>query len=328
MKCTGISKVDCVNGTDVLLVTIDDCEESYWFYSYTEALKYLNKDVIVEYRQDIYKGALHRFIATFVLPVVVTTLDRREGFKLFIDQVDNYSNVSFNDVAIGETLYDARVFCVKSEYKSSANAVWLEMLIRDKSMHVGKLRLFDYDRKDADFTGRYILTELSRNKYGFQTAGSVVDMGLDCKPNPEIELAKQFISTFFAGDTAATSYIDRVNLIEKMRVFIDYEAGYGLMRLAMELSMTEMLYNITNEVDVKAITHALLASYGYVVRDSKLSKSVNNVMLALRTTWDSYDLVIQLLDESLEDKPCEAQIMHDIRQTVDSILRIRKGLKE
>lgn len=327
MKCTGVKKIDSVANTDMLLITIDDREESLWLFPYAEALQYLNQDVIVDYRNDIYKGEVRRFIATFCIPTVVTTLDRHNNFKLFIEQIDNHSNVSFSDIANGETMYSAKVYCIKSEYKSSAKAVWMELLIRDKSMHVGKLRIFNYDKKDLDFSGTYVLTDLSRDEFGFKATGMVMSLGIDGVPNPEVALATEFITNFFMDDKSARKYMETTDIINHLKSHIDYEAGYGLMRLAMELSMAENLYNIANEIDIKAITHALLASYGYVIRESVVSRSVNNVMIALRTTWDNHPLVIQLLDEALEEKPNEAVVMQNIKNTVSDILSIRKGIK-
>lgn len=326
--CTNIELVETLpTSGDLLRVTIDNSVEAYWFYSFAESTKYLNQEVIVEYRQDIYKGALHQFIATFIIPTVVNTLEKKDNIKLYIDSVDNQSNLSFSEIAIGETKKGCIVYCVRSEFKSSSAAIWQELLIRDKSMHVAKLRLFDYDNKAAEFSGRYVMTELTRSKFGFQSE-IIYPVEGECQANPEIDIAIQYIKNYFSNDVDAMSYISKYNLIESLREIIDYEPGYSLVRLAMELSMVDSMFNITKDVDLVSIGHALLAGYGYHVRNSELSPIVNNVILASSVKWKSRVTVMKLLDNYVEDKIPERYILDSIKDTVNTMLIVRKGVKD
>lgn len=324
-KCTSITKIDTLsNGTDVLNVTIDDVTSALWFYDYAEALKYVGQDVIVEYRQDVYNGALQLFIATFVIPTVVQTLDKQDNIKLFCDQVDNFSNLSFNEIEIGETRQGCIVYCTACEFKSSNAAVWQELTIRDRSMHTAKLRLFDYDNKAADFAGQYIMTELSRNKYGFQSE-LINPVNGECPPNPEIAIAIQFIHNYFCDDEVSMSYIENTKVLDFLKDVIDYEKGYGLMRLAMELSIVDSMQNVSRDVDYSAIGRALLASRGHVCSKSVLSPTFNNMVVAHKYMWDNRKKVLQLLDENLEEKVPEYAIMQHIKSMVSAILDVRKG---
>lgn len=312
---------------DLLRVTIstDGVDKSaYWFFNYADALPYVNKDVIVDYRQDIYKGELHDFINTFVRPNVVNTLDKHEGFKLYCEQEDNNATLSFNEIEEGETRMGCIVFCVSCEYKSSKNAVWQELVIRDKSMHVAKLRCFDYDNKDADFTGKYIVTSLSRNKFGFNT-DVIKPMQGECPENPEIALASQYILNYFANDAVAMDFITKTSFIDFMKQNVDFEAGYGLMRLAMELSLCDTLNNIARDVDVATIGHILLMHYAHVTRSSVLSPAVNNIFIAQQYMWPNRKLVVTALDAGQETVSPEAVVVKSIKETVDSILQVRKG---
>jgi hypothetical protein len=326
-KCTDVTLVEKLFSGDLLKVTIDGVTEALWIFDYSEALKFVNEDVIVEYRQDIYKGEMRQFIATFVKPCLVNTLEKEDNIKLYCEQVDNFSNLSFNEIEIGETRPGCIVYCISCEFKSSSAAVWQELVIRDRSMHVAKLRLFDYDNKAANFAGQYVITELSRNKFGFQS-DMISPVQGECPPNPEIDIAEQYIKNFFLTDANAMEYINKYNLLSIMKEHIDYEKGYGLMRLAMELAMIDALKNISNDVDLTSIADAILASHGYEVRDSVLSHVVNNVLVAANVHWANKQLVLCLLDvESGEDIP-ERVVMKQIQDTVDALLRVRKGLKE
>ena len=323
--CTSIELVENLNSTeDLMKVTIDNSVEAFWIFSYSESLKYLNQEVIVEYRKDIYKGELKPFISTFVIPTTIQTIDKKENIRLYTDQVDNNSNVSFSEIELGETRKGCIVYCTASEFKSSANAIWQELIIRDKSMHTAKLRVFDYSNKSAKFAGQYIMTELSKSKFGFQSEIVTPTPG-NVPPNPEIELAITFIKSYFCNNVVAMDFITKTNLFDVLKEVIDYEKGYSLMRLAMELSMTDNLYNISKELDIATIAEALLCSYGYHTRDSVLSKSVNNVTIAMGYHWEKRGLIGQLLDTALEEKPPEWLVMNSIQNTVASILEVRKG---
>lgn len=326
--CTNIETVKYGEGTssDLLRVTIDNTTSALWFYNYADAVQFLNQDVIVEFRKDIYNGELQDFIKTFVVPTAVTTLSKDTNIKLYVDQVDNNSNISFSDIADGETAQGCIVFCTSCEFKSSPNAVWQELVIRDKSMHTAKLRVFDYSNKAAEFAGRYIMTELSRSKYGFRSEMITPANGA-VAVNPEIAIAESFIRNYFCDDKCAMDYISKTQIIDRLKDVVDYEKGYALMRMAMELSMVDSMSNITKDVDLKSIGQAILCSYGHYTRTSVLSDSVNNVTLALSFVFENKALVVSLLDEALTDQSNEYHVMKSIKSAVATILEVRKGTK-
>lgn len=322
--CTSITAVGKVNGTDVLKVIIDNEISAYWFFNYADSLAYVGKEVIVDYRKDVYNGELVDFINTFIIPNTVHTLDKEDNIKLYIDQEDNFSNISFSDIADSETRGGCIVFCTAQEFKSSTKAVWMECIIRDRSMHTAVLRLFDYENASADFAGKYIVTELTRSKYGF-TTDFIGPVDGKCPPNPEIELGKKFILNYFKDDAVSLDYINKTNVLEFLEELVDYEKGYGLMRLAMELAMVDSMGNITKDVDLSAIGRALLAKRGHISRNSVLSECYNNLALANKFMWDNRKLVMQLLDVNIDEHPKEYVIMNNIVNTVSGILEVRKG---
>lgn len=308
---------------DLLDVEIDNEIHALWYFPNADAMQYLNQEVIVDYRSDMYRGQMKTFIKTFTLPCVVHTLDREEGFKLFIDSVDDGCNVVFSEFAENDSKMGCTVFCTHQEYKSSDKSAWMELIIRDKTMHTAKCRIFDYTNSDAELEGRYILANLVRSKYGFQTH-EATPLNADAMANPEIPLAEQFIKNFFSSDVVAMDYVNRTNLLEVMKTNVDYELGYGLMRLAMELSIVDAMRNVTCDVDLNLVAHGLLTSYGHLTRKSNLSPSFNNVLVASQYKWPNKDVVL-LLDDGLEERPNEYKVMQDIKRTVGTLLEIRKG---
>lgn len=324
--CTSIVLLDDKKNGDLLEVTIDNTITALWFWPYAEALQFLDKEVIVDYRKDIYNGQMRQFIKTFTMPTVVNTLDKKDNFKLFLEQRDDKCSLSFNEIAMGESRLGCIVYCIHQEFKSSTNANWMEMLIRDKLMRVAKLRVFDPEDPEAQLAGHYIVCPLSRNKYGFQSDNVHVAPG-DAMENPEIELARQFVQNYFADDVVAMQYINKLQMFDLLKEHIDYEKGYALMRMAMELSLCDAMRNIANDVDLTTVGHIILASYGFALRpNSVLSPTVNNVFLAQQFQFPDKAAVMTSLDEGLEEHPPVYLVVKKIRSTVDTILEIRKGV--
>lgn len=321
--CTAIEKVRTDHNGDLLRVTIDNTVTALWFYDYADSLQFLNQEVIVEYRNDILDGTMQQFIKTFVRPRVVTTLDKVDNFKLYVEQEDNNANVSFNEIESGDTKHGAIVFCSCCEIKSSKHASWLELLIRDKFMHVAKLRLFNYDTKE-DFTGHYICCSLERNQYGFKT-DRIVPAGGDIAENKEISVAKQFVENFFAGDLTGSDYLYKTNLLNAFDEHVDYEKGYGVVRLAMELSLVDAMANVTKDFDLQSVGYVILCRYGYLTRNSVLSAEANNLFIAQQFMFPNRQCVVKCLDVLNDERPAEATLVDSIVNTVDSILKVRKG---
>ncbi len=324
-KCTSIQKVREISGSDLLLVTINNSTQAYWIYKYEDALKYLNQDVVVDYRKDILDGNIQQFIKTFTIPTEIKTLSKEDNIKLFTDMHDDNSNVHFSDIELESTAVSATVFCISQEFLSSAKAKWMELKIRDMDMKIGILRIFDYENIAAELAGKYVMTNLSRNKYGFQSDFVIEAPGTPAD-NIEIKVARQFCENMIAADAASLSFVSKYNLFDNLLEYVDYEQGYAIVRLAMELAMTDAMINISNDFDILSVKQALLASYGYTTRESILSPIVNNVFLAQSIAWDDKPKVIQLLDIPNENTPFEGKIFTQVKELVDTILKQRKEI--
>lgn len=323
--CTGIRIVErTATSGDLLEVTIDNEIKALWFYPEQDAQKYLNQEVIVDFRRDIYNGNMQQFVKTFAIPTVIHTLERDDNIKLLVDSVDNKSNVVFSELSEGDTLQGAVVFCTEQSFDSSDRAIWMKLTIRDSAMKTATLRIFDYENKSADLAGHYIVTTLNRSKYGFQTHEAKPLNG-DGYVNPEIEIAKNYIHRYFSNDVVANDYMVKLNLLEVLEEHVDYEIGYGLMRLAMELDIAASLRNLSNDFNLEAVGHILLCSRGYLSRSSALSPTFNNVLLASQYLWPQRRIITECLDESLEEHPKEYDIVKKIKEMVSTILEIRKG---
>lgn len=322
--CTSITQVAGKN--DLLLVNIDNDVQAYWFYDYAKAQEFINKDVIVEYREDILDGNMRTFVRTFTVPTIVNTLDKKDNIKLFCDQTDNFSNFSFTEIQTGESKPACIFYCVKQEFKASDKSHWMELIIRDKLMRCAVLRIFDYDNIHSELAGHYAVAELSRNSFGFNTSMvAPVNKG-ECPVNPEISIARQYIMNYFSDDKTALEYINATKVLDCLEDAIDYEVGYGLVRLATELSFVDSMQNVSKDLDLRAIGEALLCKRGYMTRTSALSPIINNVFIAQNYRWEHRTTVLVLLDTMNETRIAEHSILDGIVDMVSTILEARKGI--
>lgn len=325
--CESVEKLESLQNMDVLLVRFSDGTTAHWCYDYGRALEYVGQEVIVDYRNDVYKGNVVTMINTFTMPSKVNTVEKHENVRLFSDVEDNQANLSFNDLMEGETKNGCIFYCISQELKTSDKAVWNEYLIRDKSFRVAKLRIFDGDNPNSQCAGSYCMAALTKNKYGLQSK-LIVPANGECRRNPEIDISIDFVRNYFATDEHAMSFISQTGFIDKMEQVIDYEKGYALVRLAMELSMCEQLYNITNNVDVTMIGHALLLSYAHNCVELSFSPEVRNIIVAIKYKWPNTQKLMSILDPGeMEKRPDEYIIYKSIRNTINTILETRKSYK-
>lgn len=327
MICNSITKVETLNDMDVLLVTFDDGSSAYWFYNEALAMEFLNKEVIVSFRNDMYKGSKVSVINTFVQPSKVNVVEKRSNIRLFVDQEDNLSNLSFNDLANGETKVGCLFYCVACQKKTSEKSVWVEMKIRDKSLRVATLRVFNPENIPESLAGKYCQASLTKSEYGFQTK-AVFEATGECPRNAEIEIAREYIKSYFADDVQANAFMTSTEFMDKMESVIDYEPGYGLVRMAMELSMCEQLYNITNTLDVKLMEHTVLTSRAHYCTHMQFSDEVTNVILTIRCKWPNATKLVAMLDPgNVENRPDEYSVLCRIQETVNTILEKKKEYK-
>lgn len=327
LTCETVRKLESLQNMDVLLVHFSDGTDAHWCYDYGRAMEYVGQEVIVDFRSDMYKGQIVTMINTFVMPSKVNTIDKHENVRLFCDQEDNQANLSFNEIADGETKVGCLFYCVAQEKKTSSSASWTEYIIRDKLLRTMKLRVFDDVNPDAVLAGGYCMAALTRSKYGLQ-AKEIFPANGQCVRNKEIDIAIDFVRNYFLTDEPAQTFMTATGFIAKMEEVIDYEKGYGLVRLAMELSMCEQLNNITNNLDVKLIEHAILLSYAHNCVEMTFSPEVRNIIVGIRYKWPNNQKLMAVLDPGeIEKRPDEYGILKSIQSTVNTILETKKSYR-
>lgn len=328
--CTSIVKMKEISeDTDILRVEIDNDIKAYMIFNYAESLMFLNEEVIVSYRKDIYEGKIETFINTLTIPVKVTTLDKDTSIKLYTNQSDNNSNVSFMDLAPGSNMLGAIMYCIASSYESSDRAVWMELKVRDRAGRVAKLRLFDPEIGVAKFDGMYIKANIKRNDYGLSTK-EIRPMDLEFPPNPEVQIARTYIENYFANDQDMSTLFQRTKLLDHMQDYIELELGYALIRAAIQLDILAELRNVFNEVDFKAISYAIMMQYGYITKASlvQYSASLRAITFSMQQNLpvDVASLVLMILDEGDPEGKIvpEKAIFKKVLNLANEIIKVKK----
>lgn len=320
--CESVVLLEHAGAVDVMEVVVDGVK-SLWFYDYSKGIEFAGKEVIVTYRDDFYQGKQVKAVNTLAVPNIVNVLEKHTTLRLYNDKEDNHSNLSFNEIPMNQTLDGCEFFVCSQENMASTSSNWIELRIRDKMFRVLTLRIFD--GVADNLVGRYCRGSLRRTKYGLQS-DMLVPIDGECTPNEEITIAQEYIMQYFANDPAAMDFINKFNLIECMKKYIDYEPGYALVRLAMELCMTEQLINVTNTIDVQVLSQALLASYGFTVSsNAPFSHETNSVFRATNCKWPKFSALIGILDTgTVEKETPERDMFGRIRSMVDAIIQAKK----
>ncbi len=326
--CTGITKVKDVGSGELLLVDLESDglpQQAYWFFNYADALPYLNKEVIVDFRTEIIDGQPRQVINTFVLPTEVKTLDAYTNIKLYTKVTDNYADVSFRDLQVNEQIPNACLFCIKQERKASEKATWWNYTVRDKNMNVTTLRLFSPEYSMGDCSGHYIVVSpLIKTPYGLQTE-SVVQANGEALENPEVTIAETFIKEYCKSSPTLTNILLNKNLLQAMKSEVYYESGYLLVKLAMELSLASQLTNLTDAVDKRVVEEILVSSYLHLLQtNSVLSPEARCIILSLKMNYTNKEIVVRSLDQAATNQPAEAAIAQNIQNLASSLIKAKK----
>jgi hypothetical protein len=258
------------------------------------------------------------------IPMRVTTLDKKENIRLYVDQSDNHSNVSFCDIPVGSSTLNSIVYCISHTYMSSPGASWALLVVRDQSMRIANLRLFDYDYNKYNFSGMYIKVDLRRTDYGFTTK-LVYPMDNEIPDNPEIQIAYDHVLQQFAEQEDVLDFITTSRILDTLKSYVDVERGYLLVKLAMELNVADSLINLTSSVNREVIKKALIFDKAFVTQSSTtFSKSFKNVITASQSQITHRKEVISLLDPETENKFPEQLVYKEIKDFVTSIIKTKK----
>ena len=324
MKVTGITVLDTLNAdADVLTVEFDDGTSALMFYKYADALPFLNKEVVVDFRQDLYKGQIVDVVNTFTTAAVVHTLTSDDNIKLYSDAKDNHSNVTFADLDNGETMFNAVMYCVNQTLESSDKAVWAELTVRDSQFKVRKLRLFDPDRS-LTFKGKYIICDIRKNQYGLSTTDIRTDDTVAYE-TPDVAICRDYCIKYFAGRDSINAMLDKTQFWEYASNHVNVVTGGDIVQLAYELRLLSTYKDMLPGLMYDALDLSLLLMHmGVKYDEDQMSPELRAVITASNHPVDLRRQAMYILDGFDNDVlAVEKRIFKAIRKQAIEMLALR-----
>ena len=313
----------------LMLLTFDEGKDTaYIIWSYANLVQYLNDEVIATFRNDMYNGRVEKFVNTLARVGVIHTLERENNVKLYVDVTDNHSNIRFKEIEDGGTAVDAIVYVVDMRFDSSARAEWVDLTVMDQARKLAQLRIFSPDNKTASLKGRYVQGTIRRTKYGL-SAESVITVDSAFPYSPEVEISERFILDAFAEDAEMLNLLSTTNFMSFAKKYVDLEPGYILVRLALELDIASELNNLLREADISLIKRALLLEKLFVFQQtSPFSTEIINFVKISQQSFHGKNDVLLLLYGTGDELATEKLILKTIKDTVNTVVKVKKGLVE
>ena len=159
----------------------------------------------------------------------------------------------------------------------------------------------------------------------------ITPMELDFPLNPEIEIARKYVTNYFAEDKFMQSVFEKTHLLEHMENYISIEKGYELVRLAVQLDILGELKNTLDDVNFKALAYALTCRHGYITKSqmTDYSAELRTIVFSLQCGLpaDVAVLVMRLVDTTADNHPKEKDIYDKIIMLSDAVIRAKKEAK-
>lgn len=318
--------------TQLLLVRFAyNDEDCYMFGNYNDTMEFINKKVIVEFREEMVEGKIASVVNNITVVNQVTGIERTDKLKLYTDHEYTIgANVIFKNIQEGETVDKAIVLCKLAEKESSDRASWVKLTVLDKNRNIGYIRVFDADGDGKAFEGKYIKCAVRKTKFGFNATDVYVKDDVSVSQNPKVKIAREYVEANVAEDETLYSYISKFNLLDKIELYNHEEGeeqGMLMVRLAMEISFINEMENLTNEVDLEMLRRLAVASKSYVVSTpdtTTYSKTLQSIIALTTHTISKDRKLLVALDDSAESpiKIIEREIYDNIQSLAKSLIKI------
>jgi len=321
--------------TSILKVSFQEGDSAYAFILHSVAVRFIGHEVIVGFREEIVYGKQEKVINTLTERTVVATLDKETEIKLYADSLpDIGSNVNFKDFEDTGSYQNSVVYCDSVWKGSSAKATWVSLRILDKKRNVAELKVFNPENADIGaYAKKYILCDLVKNKYGFNTGRVDIKSEIGISANPEITLAQQYIMNVVSETDLPLSNMlkdsDMLNVVAGYSpIDMTVETGFLLVQMAMEISLARDFKNLSKEVDVDFLIRLIVASKLYVYthsEDHPLSKELQCITKLMSYKTIATRRLMSALESEPSKKQLEREIFEHISRAAFSVLASTKG---
>lgn len=323
------------NGIDLCEIQID-FDTIKIFYDSNALMEFLNQDVIYTTRPDMIDGVPELVICELAKLSEIQTVASTENIKL-IPEGNSRTVCNFNasEIKFGDFYPSCVAMLSKVDKGSSKKAQWIDMTMIDQSSKEFTVKRFCNDADDVleqvkNFCGHYVEFDLESTKYGFRCE-NVTCLTRKVELSPEVIVAKEILLNEIAKDPGLSKYDNLYKFIETLSGVIDGEPGYLLVRIASEIYMINAIDSISTDLDIRSMKRAAFCMRGCdLPHVAQWSNALLNTNKALKITELKDDLELMYILDIFSTQPASPTKLtyFEIRQLVDNIIKIRRGLNE
>lgn len=299
-----------------------------------EARNFLNKNVLVSFREEIIFGDIVQYIDNLTNIKTVVTLDREDDIKLYADMSEDInSNVFFKDIAVGDGFDGAQVYCTNVQYLMGTRSKYACLTILDKERRSTQLHIYNTENVDTDLSGKYIITNLRRKDYAFVSQEA---RSLNSEPranSSDIELCAQYVMKSIQDDSDLLDFVNSTNFIDRAKKFNINETvdvGYEIVRLARVIDYIKESSNVSRGVNIQALIRGEFARKAYILTDKKnhpYSRMMQSLIISARYKFAQDQLIVSLLDSDPQVEYAERDLLDNIEKLVEIGIQSEKTLK-
>lgn len=319
-------------GNSLMLIRFKDTEEEAYMYGdYIDTISMLKKEVICEFREELFHCKFKSFINNFTIKTIISTLDKEENIKLYTDNIpDTEATITFADMNEEEIYFNTIVYCSGVKFKSNMNTNWAELTIIDKKHMIGKLRVFDPETKNKDLAGHYVCCDLKKNMYGFNTQSVYIVEGMNMYVNSHVLICRKYLEQVLCDDVELYNFLLKSKMLNKIQNYVvddTYEIGYLIVRLAWEVYIAKTLTNITNGINIQTLIRNLVLEKAYCLtrtEDSSYSKNLESILNISDFNTKDKEYLLNMLDESSQIEYAETSIAKSIKNICNNVLKAER----
>lgn len=323
MICESVKLVGKLDDTDILLIKLSDGRSIHMLYPYNDALAFVGEEVICKTRKDLLNGQIVEMANVLTVAAEVMTVPQDiVSLKLYSTDANNHSTISFDDLAVGDTVTDAILYCTKTERGSSTRAEWLDVTCVDAKGKVRNVRMFSPDN-NADFDSHYLKINITRTAYGFNSDAACISP-MPAYESPDVVLAIQYIERIAMSDPKLKALLEGVKVIDRLRNQVYYDKGYYLVRIAHMMYLIDSMQQLTDVLDIVNCRRAIIVHHLYLcLAEEKWNRIISNFFIAKKYDIDE---AIILSDYETPGKDINKRALKRVAGLADMLIKEKKGV--
>ncbi len=328
-----------------LEVTMDDLSTYTMFYNYNESIQFVDKEVEFDVRKDVVNGIIKEVINTIAEKRYIQCVELDESLEdaeiesmPIIAKESSFSPIiTFNSTTTkkGDFLQNQIVLVCASKSGRSFKASWQDFTCIDCNSKSFNLRVFSnidgIDEISRSFVGNYVMADIEHTSYGFQVNGDIRLYEMEVEVPKEVNLCLFKLGFVVRRDKELKSYVDKYEMLTKLKNIIYYEPGYHLVEMEAEIMLIHTICSIYDIYDKKLLIRAVFASRGYLFgSNTELSNPIINYHRIITSDLRNDLDLIKLLDITygVNEGDVNKGAYLAVRNMVTAIMKERRGIYE